>query len=140
MDFVAMAADFTKANGLFKYVDQDILNALCNWECGMLPECWDVIIPGPDTPRECVMHTAGVSRCFARPYRGRVVQYRYWEHVAKGVPFKRPLALPFCMQKWMTAICFPMAGDFFRDRVRRYLAWRWYLRKYPYSPRSRVAW
>ena len=96
----------------------------------MLPQCWDVLIPEPTTPKECVMHVTGVSRCFEKPYCGRVIQYRYWEHVAKGVPFRKPFALPFCMRGWMAAMCFPFAGEFFRDRVRRYLAWRWYLRKY----------
>ena len=130
VDFVAKAIAFTKENGLFRYVDQDILNALCNKSCGMLPQCWDVMMPEPTTPKECVMHVTGVSRCFEKPYRGRVIQYKYWEHVAKGVPFRKPFALPFCMRGWMAALCFPFAGEFFRDRVCRYLAWRWYLRKY----------
>ena len=127
-DVLGRCSAFASRYGCPKYADQDILNAVLAEEAGLLPGYWDVLIPGPDTPRECVMHLTGVGRCFNHPYKGRVIQYQYWEHVAKGRPFKRPFALPFYLRKWMVRLCFPLAGVFFRDRVRRYFAWRWFLR------------
>ena len=126
--FLKKAIAFAGEHGLFKYVDQDILNALCNKSCGMLPGCWDVVIPGPETTPQCVMHLVGVGRCFNAPYRGKIVQYKYWEHVAKGVPFRKPLSLPFYLRDWMIRMLLPFAGIVFRDRVRRHFAWKTFLR------------
>jgi len=122
------AVAFTGEHGLFKYVDQDVLNALCNKSCGMLPGCWNVLIPGPETTSRCVMHLVGVGRCFNSPYRGKIVQYKYWEHVAKGGPFRPPLSLPFYLRDWMIRLLLPFAGIVFRDRVRRHFAWNTFLK------------
>ena len=129
------AVAFTKAQGLFKYVDQDILNALCHDDCGFLPPWWNVLIPDPvntqaavvegQTTLRCVLHLNGVGRCFNRPYEGRVLQYRFWEHLVKGTPFPRPWSLPFYLKEGMVRSLFPFAGAFFRDRVRRFFAYRW---------------
>jgi lipopolysaccharide biosynthesis glycosyltransferase len=125
------AIEFTRKHGLFKYVDQDILNALYHGKCRFLPECWDVVIPTPENVSGgCVLHLVGGGRCFTAPYRGRIVQYKYWESVAKGVPFSRPWALPFYMRDWMIRILCPFASVFMRDRIRRNLAWRYFLRRF----------
>ena len=120
------AVAFTKEHGLFKYVDQDILNALCHMESGFIPGCWNVLIPTPENCRGgCVLHLVGVGRCFNVPYTGSVLQYHYWEHVAKGAPFGHHWALPFYLRSWMIRLLFPCASAFFRDRVQRYCAYRW---------------
>ena len=120
------AIALTRERGLFKYVDQDILNALCPADCGFIPGCWNVLIPSPEDCRNgCVLHLVGVGRCFNVPYGGNVLQYHYWEHVAKGKPFNRPWSLPFYLRGWMIRLLFPFAGVLFRDRVRRYFAYRW---------------
>lgn len=128
--FLEKAIEFTREHGLFKYVDQDILNALCNKSCGMLPGCWDVLISSPENAPRSVLHLTGVGRCFARPYTGKVLQYLYWQHVVRGTPFRRPLALPFYLRDWMIRICLPFAGVVLRDRIRRHFAYRWLFRKY----------
>ena len=125
------AIEFTSKHGLFKYVDQDILNALYNGKCGFLPECWNVLIPSPENVSGgCVMHLVGVGRCFNAEYSGRICQYHYWEHVVKGIPFKCDFALPFYVRDWMIRVCLPFADVFLRDRICRNLAWRWFLRKF----------
>jgi len=122
------ARAFTLQNGLFRYVDQDILNALCNESCGLLPECWDVLIPSPENVRGgCVLHITGVGRCFRKDYQGKVPQYRLWEHVVKGYPLARPMAFPFYVRSWMIRLVTPFATSFFRDRVRRRLAFWWFV-------------
>ena len=144
------AVAFTKRNGLFKYVDQDILNALCCDDGGFLPPWWNVLIPTPINTQAtmagkghaaiaCVLHLNGVGRCFNRPYEGHVLQYHFWEHVAKGKPFKRPWSLPFYLRGWMIRVLLPFAGPFFRDRVQRYFAYRWLFRKkaFPFEFRYR---
>ena len=134
--FLGRAISFNKEHGLPTYVDQDILNALCHDDCGFLPPWWDVLIPDPantqaavtdagGTAIKCVLHLTGVGRCFSRPYDGSILQYRFWEHVARGTPFHRPGALPFCLGERMTRFLFPFATPFFRDRVRRFFAYRW---------------
>ena len=126
--FLDRAIAFTKANGLLRYVDQDILNALCHDTCGLLPECWDVLVPNPANTRGgAVFHLTGVGRCFCADYGGSVVQYRWWEHLARGRPFNCRLPLPFPVPDWLVRVAFPFAGAFFRDRVRRWLGWHWYL-------------
>lgn len=122
------AVAFTKEHGLFKYVDQDILNTLCQKDSCFIPGCWNVLIPTPQNLRGgCVLHLVGVGRCFNVPYDGSVLQYHYWEHVAKGKPFRRPWSLPFYLHGWMIRLLLPFASAFFRDRVHRYFAYRWLL-------------
>ena len=128
--FLEKAIVFTKEHGLFKYVDQDILNALCNKSCGMLPGWWDVLIPSPENAPRCVLHLTGVGRCFARLYSGKVIQYLYWQHAARGTAFHRPFALPFYLRDWMIRLCLPLSGAILRDRIRRYFAWRWFFRNF----------
>ena len=124
------AVAFTREHGLFKYVDQDILNALCQAGSGFLPSCWNVLIPTPENCRGgCVLHLVGVGRCFNVPYVGSVLQYHYWEHVAKGRSFRRPWSLPFYLRDWMIWLLLPFSSAFFRDRVQRYFAYRWLLGK-----------
>lgn len=127
--FLEKAVAFTKKHGLLKYVDQDVLNALCNKTCGMLPRCWDVMIPEADTPHQCVMHLVGVGRCFNNSYSGKIVEYRYWEHVAKGFQFRCPSPLPFYLRDWMIRLFLPFSGIELRDRIRRRLGWRLFLAK-----------
>ena len=130
------AIAFNRRYGLFRYIDQDILNALCHDDCGFLPAWWDVLIPDPANTQatvmsagsvaiNCVLHLTGVGRCFSGPYEGSVLQYRFWEHVARGAPFCRPWSLPFCLNEKMTHCLFPLATTLFRDRLRRFLAYRW---------------
>ena len=120
---------FVERYGCPKYADQDILNAVIQDEAGLLPGWWDVLIPSlANTPR-CVMHLTGVGRCFSRQYSGNVIQYLYWQHIARGTPFRRPFALPFYLHDWMIRLCLPISGVILRDRIRRYFAWRWFLRK-----------
>ena len=124
------ANDYSEETGLFKYVDQDILNALCQAGSGFLPSCWNVLIPTPENCRGgCVLHLVGVGRCFNVPYVGSVLQYHYWEHVAKGRSFRRPWSLPFYLRDWMIWLLLPFSSAFFRDRVQRYFAYRWLLGK-----------
>lgn len=122
--------DFVKKYGFPKYADQDILNAIMGDDASLLPEWWDVLIPSPVNTFKCVLHLTGVGRCFNVPYHGRIVQYKYWEHVAKGVPFVRPWALPFYMRDWMIRVLCPFLGVCMRDRIRRNLAWRYFLRRF----------
>ena len=130
-DVLGRCRDFAARYGFPQYADQDILNALLHPEAGILPEWWDVQIPDPENASCCVLHLPGVGRCFKAPYHGKVVQYRYWEHVACGTPFKRPFALPFYLRDWMIRACLPFSSEFLRDRIRRYFGWRWYLRNLP---------
>ena len=120
--------EFVARYGIPKYADQDILNAVLLDGIGMLPDYWDVIIPAPETPRECVLHITGSGRCFARPYSGRIAQYRYWEHLARGREDWRTWSLPFYLRDWMIRLCLPFAGGLLRERIRRHFAWRWFLR------------
>jgi lipopolysaccharide biosynthesis glycosyltransferase len=121
--------EFVNTYGFPKYADQDILNAIIGEEASLLPGWWDVLIPSPENTPRCVLHLTGVGRCFNISYQGRVVQYRYWEHVAKGVSFSRPWALPFYVRDWMIRLCLPFSNVFLRDRICRNLAWRWFLKK-----------
>lgn len=54
----------------------------------------------------------------------------YWQRIARGTPFKRPLALPFYLREWMIRLCFPFAGAVLCDRIRRHFAWRWFVRRH----------
>ena len=119
-----------KRYGCPRAADQDILNITLADEAGLLPKWWDVLIPSPENTPRCVLHMTGVGRCFAHPYTGRIVEYRYWEHVARGTPFRLPLALPFYLRDWMIRLCLPFAGVVLRERIRRRFAWRWFFRKY----------
>ena len=130
------AIEFKRRHGLHNYVDQYILNALCHADCAFLPPWWNVLIPDPvntqvartpagDATINCVLHLTGAGRCFSRPYDGHVLQYQFWEHVARGTPFRRPRSLPFCLGERMVRCLFPFATSFFRDRVRRFFAYRW---------------
>ena len=121
---------FVDKYGCPKYADQDILNAVLAEESGHLPGWWDVLIPTPENTPKCVLHLAGVGRCFNRLYNGRVVQYRYWESVARGTRFNRPWSLPFYLRNWMIRLALPLASASLRDRIQRYFAWRWFFRKY----------
>ena len=121
---------FVKQYGYPKYADQDILNAILSEEAGLLPGWWDVLIPSLENTLNCVMHLTGVGRCFTRPYTGKVIiQYLYWQHIARGTPFRRPFALPFYLHDWMIRLCLPFSNAMLRDRIRRYFAWRWFLDK-----------
>lgn len=133
---LAKCKAFVARCGCPPYADQDILNALCYDDCGLLPPWWNVLIPAPINTQvtvagkgrvsiACVLHLNGVGRCFNVPYTGHVLQYHFWEHVAKGKPFRRPWSLPFYLPDWSIRLLFPFAAVFFRDRVRRYLAYRW---------------
>ncbi|MBR1922088.1 MAG: hypothetical protein IJ829_08870 [Kiritimatiellae bacterium] len=122
--------DFAARHGVPKYADQDVLNAVLAGtdEIGMLPGAWDVIIPTPETPRACVLHVTGVGRCFAAPYRGRIAQYRYWDHLARGGGDGwRTWSPPFYLRAWMVRLLLPFAGGLFRERVVRHFAWRWWV-------------
>lgn len=121
------ARALTKEHGLFRYADQDILNALCNQSCGLLPKWWNLQIPGPDTPAQCVLHIVGVGRFFNVSYQGRVVQYKYWEHVAKGTPFACKSILPFYLCDWMIRLALPFSSVSLRDRIRRRFSWQRFL-------------
>lgn len=120
--------EFIAKYGCPKYADQDILNAVLANEAGMLPDWWDVLIPSPKNTPRCVMHLTGVGRCFERPYGGKVVQYRYWEHVARNKPFTSTWTLPFYMHRWMIRLCLPFSNVILHDRIQRYFAWRWFLK------------
>ena len=122
--------EFAARFGCPKYADQDILNAILGDEAALLPDCWDVLVPSPENSPRCVLHLTGVGRCFAAPYDGRVAQYLYWQRIAHGTPFKRPLALPFYLREWMIRLCFPFAGAVLCDRIRRHFAWRWFVRRH----------
>lgn len=76
-DVLGRCRAFVDKYGCPKYADQDILNAILADEAGLLPECWDVLIPSPENTPRCVLHLTGVGRCFTRPYTGKVAQYRY---------------------------------------------------------------
>ena len=128
-DVLGRCREFVRRYGCPKYADQDILNAILSKEAGLLPGCWDVLIPSPENTPEGVLHLTGVGRCFAKPYRGKVVQYRYWEHIARGAAFERPWALPFYLRDWMIRLVLPFAGAALCDRIRRYFGWRYYLRR-----------
>lgn len=81
------AVDFTKRYGLFRYVDQDILNALCNRDCGMLPVCWDVLGCWEALPEDsrCVYHITGIGRYFhAAESPVYPPQYQLWWNVRTG--------------------------------------------------------
>ena len=86
-DFLQRAIDFTRRHGLFRYVDQDILNALCNRDCGLLPVCWDVLgcwEALPDDSR-CVYHVTGIGHHFhATSAPVYPPQYQLWWNVYKG--------------------------------------------------------
>lgn len=121
--------DFAVRYGIPKYADQDILNAVLADEAGLLPECWDVQIPSPENATRCVLHLTGVGRYFATPYTGRIAQYRYWQHIARGDTIGPVRALPFYFRPWMARLLFPFASPLFRERVCRNLAWRWFVRR-----------
>ena len=129
-DVLGRCRDFVARYGCPKYADQDILNAILGDEAALLPDCWDVLVPSPENSPQCVLHLTGVGRCFAAPYNGRVAQYLYWQRIARGTPFKRPLALPFYLREWMIRLCLPFAGAILRDRIRRHFAWRWFVRRH----------
>ena len=129
-DVLGRCKAFVKKYGCPKCADQDILNAVLAEESGLLPGHWDVLIPSPENTPRCVLHLTGAGRGFARPYTGKVLQYRYWEHVARGAAFNRPMALPFYLRDWMIRLCLPFSGASLRDRIRRYFAFRWFFHKY----------
>jgi len=129
-DVLGRCKAFVKKYGCPKCADQDILNAVLVEESGLLPGHWDVLIPSPENTPCCVLHLTGAGRAFAHPYTGKVLQYRYWEHVARGAPFNRPMALPFYLRDWMIRLCLPFSGAVLRDRIRRYFAFRWFFHKY----------
>ena len=128
-DVLGRCMAFVRRYGCPKYADQDILNAVLAEEAGLLPGCWDVLIPSPENTPKGVLHLTGVGRCFSKPYRGKIVQYRYWEFVARGTEFARPVSLPFYLRDWMIRLCLPFSGVILRDRIRRHFAWRYYLRR-----------
>ena len=130
LNILSKCIEFVNSYGFPKYADQDILNAIMGEEAALLPGWWDVLIPSPENTPKCVLHLTGVGRCFNVPYRGRIIQYKYWEHVAKGIRFSRPWALPFYVRDWMIRILCPFADVFMRDRIRRNLAWRYFLRRF----------
>ncbi len=122
--------DFAKRYGIPKYADQDIMNAVLPAECGLLPEHWDVQIPSPENTPDCVLHLTGVGQYFAVPYSGRIAQYRYWDHVARGSEIGCVSALPFYLRPWMVRLLLPLASPLFRERVQRNFAWRWFVSRY----------
>jgi len=81
------AIEFTKRHGLFTFVDQDILNALCNTDSGLLPGCWDVMGCWESLPVDsrCVYHLTGVGRHFhAKEPPVYPPQYQLWWNVRMG--------------------------------------------------------
>ena len=126
-DVLLRCQRFVQEYGCPKYPDQDIQNIVLASEAGLLPSWWDVLIPTPEDTKNCVLHLISVGQCFQRPYNGRVPEYLYWEHLARGRPFKRPLALPFYVRRWFVRLCFPFLGKYSCERIRRRLAWRWFL-------------
>ena len=127
--------DFAAQYGIPKYADQDILNAVLADEAGLLPECWDVWIPSPENTPRCVLHLTGVGCYFAKPYTGRIAQYRYWQHIARGDTIGPVRSLPFYFRPWMARLLLPFASPLFRERVCRNLAWRWFVKREAARPR-----
>ncbi len=122
--------DFAKRYGIPKYADQDIMNAVLPDECGLLPEHWDVQIPSPENTPSCVLHLTGVGQYFAKPYTGKIAQYRYWDHIARGSEICSIRTPPFYLRPWMVLILLPLASPLFRERIVRNFAWRWFVTRY----------
>ena len=121
--------EFACKYGCPKYCDQDVLNIVLAKEAGLLPSWWDVLIPTPEDTHCCVLHIISVGRCFQKPYNGKVPEYLYWEHFARGREFSRPWALPFYVRRWMIRFMFPFLSKYSCDRIRRRMAWRYFLRR-----------
>ena len=79
------AADLVRRFGTPTYADQDLLNAIYNRDCGLLPGCWDVLLFLPDWRTPAVYHLTGAGRHFhdaaASVYPP---QYQLWWNVAHG--------------------------------------------------------
>lgn len=119
--------EFVAKHGVPKYADQDILNYVLKDEAVQLPRCWDVLIPSPvNTHGGCVLHLTGVGRCFQCKYEGKVLQYRYWEHVARGCKFLHPNWWWVYVPRWVLRCVMFCATTAFVDRVYRFLSYRWY--------------
>jgi hypothetical protein len=99
-------------------------------EAGLLPSWWDVLIPTPEDTNRCVLHIISIGRCFQKPYNGKIPEYLYWEHIARGREFRCPWALPFYVRRWMIRCLLPFLGKYSCERIRRRLAWRWFLKKF----------
>lgn len=123
-------AEFAAKYGCPRFMEQDMLNILLASESGMLPSCWDVLIPKPEDSFNCVLHIIDVGRCFKRPYHGKVVEYLWWEHEARMTEFRKPWSLPFFVRRWMVRLILPFADKYFCDRIYRRFAWRWFLRRF----------
>ena len=93
------AVAFTAREGLFPYVDQDILNSLCHGTSALLPPKWDVI---RDCPRiefrrgrpDCVMHIIGIGQRFDGRDRGRLPQFDLWYRFAAAAGVLSPGPAP----------------------------------------------
>lgn len=134
---LARCLAFAEKHGRPPLADQDLLNCTMEpGEAGMLPPCWDVIVPSPEVLPRCVLHITGVGRCFRAPYEGKIAQYLYWESIGRGTPFKAPWAPPFYVRDWMIRLALPFARLPLRFRIRRNLAWRWFVRRELRSARS----
>ncbi len=79
------ALDIVREHGTPPYADQDLLNAMLNRDCGLLPPYWDVLKGLPDWRTPAVYHLTGVGRHFhdAVP-PGYPPQYQFWWNVAHG--------------------------------------------------------
>lgn len=126
-DLLGRCRAFAREHGIARYVDQDLLNALCNADCGMLPPEWNVIRDAGAhvSPSGLVLHVIGIGQYFARGPGGRLPQFDLWWDFARrwgltdmdpeGWPPKR-LALVWALlaKAWPFVRFLPMP-----DRLRR---------------------
>lgn len=90
------------------HADQDLLNALYNHDCGLLPREWDVILCYPDPQAAIVMHITGAGLRFHDPVPPVYPpQYQFWWNCFLGTrevhPRSRLLSLfwPFRFLTWL---------------------------------------
>ncbi len=85
MRLSARAVALARRFGTPPYADQDLLNVICNKDCGLLPEHWDVLCGLRDWRTPAVYHLTGVGRHFHDAVSPVYPpQYQLWWNVANG--------------------------------------------------------
>lgn len=88
--FVARCVDFVDKWGTPPFVDQDILNSLCQADARLLDPRWDCMNPDPRAPEGVVLHFNGLGPHFNEPFSGWRVHYAIWYRFLYDVVLEEP--------------------------------------------------
>lgn len=139
---VEQSCAFVEQWGTPFFVDQDILNVLCQRNARMLPPEWDLLVPSRAATCAAVLHFNGLGAKFHESFSGwRILYafwYRYYDEVVRGVPSHRLWGPCKAFIFWLCGrlyprrsliafLCLPLAPRW-TDQIQRslFFAWLWY--------------